>query len=46
MSLNLGVALATQGGGHNRMMIIKLLMGGGGNGKAGGLTDWIKFTLH
>lgn len=28
------------------MIIIKLLIGGGGNGKAGGLTDWIKFTLH
>jgi hypothetical protein len=45
MSSNLGVALATGRGGHTRMMIIQLLIGGG-NGRAGGLTDWIKSTLH
>ncbi len=31
--------------GHKRMMIIKLLIGGS-YGKPGGLTDWIKSTLH
>jgi hypothetical protein len=46
MSSNLGVALATGGGGHTLVMIIQFLIGGGGNAKAGGLTDWIKSTLN